>query len=75
MGESDDKVPKIIYAKSDGWFERGLKAIKEVGFPIVVCAFLFWDRATVMKDFQATINGLTSAILELKNAVKKGHSE
>jgi hypothetical protein len=75
VGDSDPQLTRVVHVKADNWFERLLRAIKEVGFPIVVCIFLFWDRATVMKDFQATINGLTSAIIELKNAVKKGHSE
>lgn len=59
--------------QSKDWFDRTLRAIKEVGFPIVVCIFLFWDRATVMKEFQATLTQLTVAINELRTAVKKGN--
>lgn len=68
MSEVNPAVPT-----SKDWFDRCLRGIKEVGFPIVVCIFLFWDRATVMKEFQNTLTQLTVAINELRSAVKKGN--
>lgn len=48
-----------------------LKAISTVGFPAVMCGALMWYISTTQTKTQEVIIDLTSAISELKVALKK----
>lgn len=48
-----------------------LQAISTVGFPIVMCGALMWYINVTQTRTQEVIAELTSAIIELKSALKK----
>lgn len=48
-----------------------LQAISTVGFPAVMCGALMWYISTTQTKTQEVIIDLTSAISELKVALKK----
>lgn len=43
--------------------------IGSLGFPIVACAALFWDRVTTSKELKKSVDSLTLAIEKL---IEKG---
>lgn len=48
-----------------------LDAISKVGFPAVMCGALMWYINSTQTKTQAVITELTTAITELKTALKK----
>lgn len=48
-----------------------IQAISTVGFPIVMCAALFWYMITQGKQHKEETKGLQDAITELKIAITK----
>lgn len=53
MAESDSNNPKLSLKLSG--FEKGIRVVKEVGFPIAIAIFLLYDRLSVMKQFESTM--------------------
>lgn len=45
--------------------------IGSLGFPIVACAALFWDRVTTSKELKKSVDSLTIAIEKL---IEKGEN-
>ncbi len=69
MGESDPANPKV---KGTDPFERLLRAIQTVGFPIVVAAFLLWEWHSVVRSLQDTMTEVKLLLMEVKHEIKKG---
>ncbi len=69
MGESD--VLTKVSAKGDT-FDRLLRAVQTVGFPIVVAAFLLWEWHSTVSQLQATLTEVKLLLQEVRMEIKKG---
>jgi len=66
MGDTDATLVRTRAAddtKVPWWVAVGFRAIKEIGFPIVVCAFLLWNQFVTI-DGLKTLMARAVAILE-----------
>lgn len=48
-----------------------LQAIKDVGFPIVMCLYFIWDKSKTQKEFKAVLDN-TYAVLTAMSAKLDG---
>jgi hypothetical protein len=72
MAESDPanaKVETRSERRGDP-FERLLRAIQTVGFPIVVAAFLLWEWHSVVRSLQDTMTEVRMLLVEVKHELK-----
>lgn len=69
MGESDDKLPKVN-GKGDT-LDRFIRVVQQVGFPIVVAAFLLWEWHSVVRTLQDTMVEVKVLLVEVKHELKK----
>lgn len=51
MGESDDKLARAVVGPASVW----IKAIRDLGFPIVVASILLYSHFTTMNKIVATL--------------------
>ena len=65
MGDTDLK------RNYDGWFDRLLRAIQTVGFPIVVAAFLLWEWHSTVNSLKETMTEVKLLLVEIKQQIKK----
>lgn len=70
MGESDSANPRV--GRSTDAFDKLLRAIQTVGFPIVVAAFLLWEWHSVVRQLQDTMTEVKVILIELKHEMKGG---
>lgn len=49
------------------WLDALAKVITSVGFPIVVCGFLLFERMTTTKELIAAISSLTDMVSRLND--------
>lgn len=70
MGESD-VIPKMNGSRGDT-FDRLLRAVQTVGFPIVVAAFLLWEWHSVVRSLQDTMTEVKLLLTEVRIEIKKG---
>ena len=68
MGESD-VMQKV---KNTDTFDRILRAIQTVGFPIVVAGFLLWEWHSVVRSLQDTMTEVKLLLTEVRVEIKKG---
>jgi hypothetical protein len=69
VGESD------IHPKANGkgdTFDRILRAVQTVGFPIVVAGFLLWEWHSTVSQLQATLTEVKLLLQEVRLEIKKG---
>lgn len=71
MGESDDKLAKVTVGKGDP-FDRALRAIQTVGFPIVVAAFLLWEWHSTVNSLKDTMTEVKLLLVEVRSQLKNG---
>lgn len=69
MAESDTKNPAV---QSKDTFDRVLRAVQTVGFPIVVAAFLLWEWHSTVRTLQDTMAEVKSLLVEVRTEIKKG---
>ena len=70
MPESDPANPRV--GRSTDTFDRFLRAVQTVGFPIVVAAFLLWEWHSVVRSLQDTMTEVKLLLLEVRHEIKKG---
>jgi len=70
MAESDSNNPRV--GRSTDAFDKLLRAIQTVGFPIVVAAFLLWEWHSVVRELQSTMTEVRLLLEEVKREIKKG---
>ena len=67
--------PHVIIKKKKGETKMTVQDITNLigslGFPIVACAALFWDRVTTSKELKKSVDSLTLAIEKL---IEKGEN-
>ena len=68
MAESDPNNPKLSLKLSG--FEKGIRLVKEVGFPIAIAIFLLYDRLSVMKQFEATMSEVKYLLQDVRMELK-----
>lgn len=68
MGESD----VLAKVKNTDTFDRILRAIQTVGFPIVVAGFLLWEWHSVVRSLQDTMTEVKLLLTEVRSEIKKG---
>lgn len=68
---SDPAVTKVAVGRGDT-FDRILRAIQTVGFPIVVSAFLLWEWHSVVQSLQNTLTEVKLLLVEVRQELKKG---
>lgn len=68
---SDPAVTKVSTGRGDT-FDRLLRAIQTVGFPIVVAAFLLWEWHSVVQSLQNTLTEVKLLLVEVRQELKKG---
>lgn len=74
MSESDPANTRVTVGNKDrgDTFDRLLRAVQTVGFPIVVAAFLLWEWHSVVRDLQNTMTEVRLLLQEVKHEIKKG---
>lgn len=68
---SDPAVTKVSTGRGDT-FDRILRAIQTVGFPIVVAGFLLWEWHSTVRTLQETMSEVRLLLQEVKMEIKKG---
>lgn len=71
MGESDGTLARVASGKGDT-FDRILRAIQTVGFPIVVAGFLLYEWHSVVRQLQDTMTEVKVLLLEVRHEIKRG---
>lgn len=71
MPESDSANPKVMNGRGDT-FDRVLRAIQTVGFPIVVAGFLLYEWHTTVTKLQETMGEVRLLLQEVRQEIKKG---
>lgn len=71
MADSDPANTKVSMSRGDV-FDRVLRAVQTVGFPIVVAAFLLWEWHSVVRDLQNTMTEVRLLLSEVKAEIKRG---
>lgn len=69
MAESDPNNPKLSFKLSG--FEKGIRLVKEVGFPIAIAIFLLYDRLTVMKNFETIMTEVKYLLQDVRMDIKE----
>ena len=62
---SSSSLPKVQVQLSG--FEKVVKLLKDVGFPVAVAIFLLCDRMTVMRQFEATMIEVKLMLKEVRD--------
>jgi hypothetical protein len=70
MGESD-VLTKVVSVKNSDTFDRILRAIQTVGFPIVVAGFLLWEWHSTVNSLKETMTEVKLLLVEIKQQIKK----
>lgn len=68
MAESDPANLRVRMELSA--IEKGIKLVKELGFPIAIALFLLYDRLSVMKQFEATMMEVKILLQEVRMELK-----
>lgn len=69
--ESDQNLTRVRVVNGD-WFDKGIRAIQMVGFPIVVAGFLLWEWHTVVRQLEETMTEVKALLVEVRHELKKG---
>lgn len=74
MSESDPLNPKMETRadRKGDVFDRALRAVQTVGFPIVVAGFLLWEWHSTVNALKETMTEVKLLLTELKHEIKKG---
>ncbi len=70
MAESDPANPKVV--NRGDTFDRLLRAVQTVGFPIVVAAFLLWEWHSTVNALKDTMSEVRLLLQEVKQEIKRG---
>lgn len=73
MGESDDKLNKVILSKGD-IFDRVVRFIKEVGFPMAVCIAMFcyfWTVGRATNDYLSRGTSIMERAISVIERIEK----
>ena len=65
MGDSD-----TIRTKNGDSFDKLLRAIQTVGFPIVVAGFLLWEWHTVVRSLESTMGEVKQLLIDVRHELK-----
>lgn len=68
---SDPANTKVANGKGDT-FDRVLRAIQTVGFPIVVAGFLLWEWHSTVNTLKETMTEVKLLLQEVKLEIKRG---
>jgi hypothetical protein len=71
VSDSDQNLTRVRATGVDP-FERLLRAIQTVGFPIVVAGFLLWEWHSVVRSLQDTMTEVKLLLLEVRHEIKSG---
>lgn len=71
MADSDPANTKVSLTRGDV-FDRLLRAVQTVGFPIVVAAFLLWEWHSTVAQLKDTLTEVKLLLQEVRHEIKKG---
>lgn len=57
------------------WLRWGLEAIKQVGFPAVMCLLIWWKSETTQKQLSKSLDVQSAALQDLVKTVNANHAE
>lgn len=70
MADSDPNNPRVV--RSNDAFDKMLRAIQTVGFPIVVAGFLLWEWHSTVAQLKDTLTEVKLLLQEVRHEIKKG---
>jgi hypothetical protein len=71
MADSDPANTKVTTGRGDT-FDRLLRAVQTVGFPIVVAGFLLWEWHSTVAQLKDTLTEVKLLLQEVRHEIKKG---
>jgi hypothetical protein len=69
---SESDVLTKVSSRNNDTFDRILRAIQTVGFPIVVAGFLLWEWHSTVNSLRETMTEVKLLLIEVKTQIKKG---
>lgn len=72
MPESDAANTRVGPQKDPNSFDRYIRVIQQVGFPIVVSGFLLWEWHQTVNELQKTLTEVKLLLQEVRHEIKKG---